>query len=58
MRLIFVAEIQSPGFEADLKLDDRTPELTGMLLLELLQRSKVVWGTVSKFQEHAGETVQ
>ncbi len=57
-RLIFVAEITSDEFEADMRVDERTPELTANLLLDVLSRGKVVWGSVSKIPEHAGKTVQ
>lgn len=57
-RLIFVAEITSEDFVAEMKVDERTPELTANLLLDVLSRGKVVWGTVSKIPEHAGKTVQ
>lgn len=57
-RLLFVAEITSDEFEADMRVDERTPELTANLLLDVLSRGKVVWGSVSKIPEHAGKTVQ
>ncbi len=58
-RLLFVAEIRSEEkFEADMRVDERTPELTANLLLDTLARGKVVWGSVSKIPEHAGESVQ
>lgn len=57
-RLLFVAELQSDEFEADMTVDERTPELTANLLLDVLARGRVIWGSVSKIPEHAGKTVQ
>lgn len=54
-RLIFVAEIQSPEFEPEMTLGES--ELAGELLLNLIKRGKVVWGTVSKIPDSAREIV-
>lgn len=56
-RLIFVAEIQSPEFEPEMTLDSGASEFAGEMLLNLIKRGKVVWGTVSKVPESAREVM-